>query len=65
MTENGKTVKITDIEADKLSPTDAVKTIVGIEAANGGIIMIEYTWYKNNNYTGGKSGMMLISYETE
>ncbi len=65
MTENGKTVKITDIEADKLSPADAVQTIVDIGAANSGIIMIEYTWYKNNNYTGGKNGLMLIPYETE
>lgn len=65
MTENGKTVKITDIDANKLFPADAVYPAIELKAANDGIIAVRYVWYQDKNYNGGKSDIMLIPYETE
>ena len=65
MTENGKTVKITDIDTDKLCPAGAVHSGIQLKAANNGIIVVRLDWYQDENYNGGKSDLLLIPYETE
>lgn len=65
MTENGKTLKITDIDTEKLFPADAARPNIELKAANGGVIVVRYVWYQDNNYNGVKSDLLFIPYETE